>query len=192
VTTAKKPRLTGTRLGIVVSVGLVVFGAVDATLPHAPVSEGGPQRSSHPGGATRSQATTLAPSPAGTAAQRAAEEFVAATDTTDPTHPQGDTAKQTELAPGLAMPHPLARPEAWVAEDRRTTVVLDPPGPVLVVGVGQVAVTVTGRMVVSTDTGPFKEVPVDERITMRQVRSGAALPPDGTLHWVVTDVGTGS
>jgi hypothetical protein len=76
-------------------------------------------------------------------------------------------------------------PEAWVVEDRRTTVVLDPPGPVVAVGTGQVAVVVTGRTVVTTDTGQPSEVPLDERITLRPTG------PTGTANgsaWVVTDV----
>jgi hypothetical protein len=80
-------------------------------------------------------------------------------------------------------------PEAWVAEHRQTTVVLDPPGPVVAVGSGQVAVVVTGRTVVTTDAGQSSEVPVDERITLRLIR------PTGTANasqWVVTDVGSGS
>jgi hypothetical protein len=194
VTAAKKVRFTGTRLGIVVSIGLMIFGIVDAALPHSPVSQGGRRTGPVPrlSRATKSLATTSAPSLVGTAAERVAEEFVAATDTTDPAHPQGATAEQIELAQGLAAPRLLAWPEAWVAENRRTTVVLDSPGPVVVVGTGQVAVVVTGRMVVTADTGPSTEVPVDERITMQWVRSEAALPPHGTSHWVVTDVGTGS
>jgi hypothetical protein len=48
-------------------------------------------------------------------------------------------------------------------------------------------VVVTGRTVVATDAGPFQEVPVDERITLRLIRSTG-----NASHWVVTDVGTGS
>ena len=92
-----------------------------------------------------------------------------ATDTTDPTHPEGDASERALLAPGLTVPRQLAWPEAWVAEDRRTTVVLDPPGPAVGVGAGQVAVVVTGRMVVTTIAGPSTEVPVDERVTLHLI-----------------------
>ena len=37
------------------------------------------------------------------AAQRIAGEFVEATDTTDPTHPEGDTAERAALAPALTV-----------------------------------------------------------------------------------------
>jgi hypothetical protein len=76
-----------------------------------------------------------------------------------------------------------------VAEDRRTTVVLDSPGPVVPVCSGQVAVVLTGRMVVSTDIGQTSEVPVDEQVTLRP--NGPAGTPNAS-HWVVTDVGAGS
>ena len=109
-------------------------------------------------------------------------------DTTDPTHPEGDTAERAALAPGLTVPRRVVWPEAWVAEDRRTTVVLDPPGPVVAVGTGQVAVVVTGRTVVTTDTGRPSEVPVDERITLRP--TGPTGTANGSAS--VTDVGSGS
>ena len=118
-----------------------------------------------------------------------AEEFVTATDTTDPTHPEGDTAERAALAPALAVPRRVTWPEAWVAEDRRTTVVLDPPGPVVAAGSGQVAVVVTGRTVVTTDAGQTSEVPVDERVTLRLIGSTGTANPS---HWVVTNVGSGS
>jgi hypothetical protein len=124
---------------------------------------------------------------ANTAAQQVAERFVVATDTTDPTHPEGDAAERALLAPDLNVSSQLKWPEAWVAEDRRTTVVLDPPGPALEVGTGQVSVVVTGRTFVTNDAGPSAEVPVDERITLRFIGS-----PGNASYWVVADVGTGS
>jgi hypothetical protein len=132
--------------------------------------------------------TPLASVPDG-AAQRVAEEFVEATDTTDPTHPEGDTAERAALAPTLAVPKRVSWPEAWVAVNRRTTVQLDPPGPVVAVGSGQVAVVVTGRTVVTTDIGQTSEVPVDERVTLRP--TGPTGSPNAS-HWVITDVGSGS
>jgi hypothetical protein len=68
-------------------------------------------------------------------------------------------------------------------------VVLDPPGPEVAAGSGQVAVVVTGRTVVTTDAGQNSEVPLDERITLRLI--GPMGPVNGS-HWVVADVGTGS
>ena len=131
------------------------------------------------------------------AAQSAAERFVVATDTTDPTHPEGDATERAQLAPGLTVPRQLAWPEAWVAEDRRTTVVLDPPGAAVEAGTDQVAVVVTGRMVVTTITGPSTEVPVDERVTLHLIKPRLIEPPASVEarsapHWVVTNVGTGS
>ena len=200
MTAGKAPRLTWSRLGIVCSIGLVVFGVLDASLPrptHLDAAGSGPRapRSPDPNGGNEGTTTgTAVPSrsapfqsPVDTAARRVAERFVVATDTTDLTHPEGDAAERALLAPGLGLPRQPAWPAAWVAEDRRTTVVLDPPGPALAVGGGQVAVVVTGRTVVTTDHGPSVAVPVDERITLRLTRSmGHAAA------WVVTDVGTGS
>jgi len=190
VTTGKRPRLTWSRLGIVVSIGLVLFGVVDASLLHTPGSGLGLQTSPEPHVAhtgTKTAGATPVRSREDTAAQRVAEEFVAATDTTDPTHPEGDTAEQALLAPGLTVPCRLAWPEAWVAEGRRTTAVLDAPGPAVVLGPRQIAVVVTGRTVVATDAGPSTEVPVDRRVTLRLIG-----PLGSSSHWVVTAVGTGS
>jgi hypothetical protein len=130
-------------------------------------------------------------------AQSVAERFVVATDTTDPTHPEGDASERALLAPGLGVPRQLTWPEAWVAEGRRTTVVLDPPGPAVEVGADQVAVVVTGRMVVTTIAGPSTEVPVDERVTLHLIKPHLITQRlVGTTRsaprWVVTNVGTGS
>ncbi len=169
----------------------MLFGAIDAALPHSarPVAQiSGVGSQEIPDSAIATAATPVV-SEQNSAAQQIAEEFVEATDTTDPTHPEGDTAERAALAPALTVPRRVTWPEAWVAEDRRTTVVLDPPGPVVPVGSGQVAVVVTGRMVVTTDIGQTSEVPVDERVTLRP--TGPAGSPNAS-HWVVTDVGSGS
>ena len=191
MTSRNRPHLTWSRLGISVSIGLVLFGAIDAALPHSarPVvrSTGfGSQGIPDSPVATR---TIPEVSAQNSAAQQIADEFVEATDTTDPTHPEGYTAERAALAPSLTVPRRVTWPEAWVAEDRRSTVVLDPPGPVVVVGSGRVAVVVTGRTIVTTDAGPSSEVPVDERVTLRP--TGRAGTPNAS-HWVVTDVGSGS
>jgi hypothetical protein len=195
VTVGKAPRVTWSRVGIALSMGLVVFGVIEAslprpTLPSAAVSGLGPQTRPDPHMASAgTKPITAVPlrSRADAAAQSAAEQFVVATDTTDPTHPEGDAAERALLAPGLTVPRQLAWPEAWVAEERRTTVVLDPPGPAVAAGAGQVAVVVTGRTVVTTDAEPSTEVPVDERITLRLIGPTGSAP-----HWVVTNVGTDS
>jgi hypothetical protein len=185
MTIGERPRLTWSRLGIGISIGLVLFGAIDAALPVAQISGMGPHET--PDSAI--VADTPVVSEQNSAAQRVAEEFVEATDSTDPTRPDGDTAERAALAPALTVPLRVTWPEAWVAEDRRTTVVLDPPGPIIPVGSGQVAVVVTGRTVVTTDIGQTSEVPVDERVTLRP--TGPAGSPTAS-HWVVTDVGSGS
>ena len=205
MTVGKAPRVTWSRLGIALSIGLVVLGVIDAslpppTLPSDAVSGLGPQTRPEPHVAsTRSKTGTVVPlqPQADAAAQSAAEQFVVATDTTDPTHPEGNTSERALLAPGLAVPRQLAWPEAWVAENRRTTTVLDPPGPAVGVGAGQVAVVLTGRMVVTTVDGPSTEVPVDERITLHLIKprltgSPGAVAAGNAPHWVVTNVGTGS
>jgi hypothetical protein len=190
MTREERPHLTWSRLGIGVSIGLVLFGAIDAALPHSarpgvPISGVGPHETRGPAIA---MATTPLTAVQGSAAQQIAEEFVKATDTTDPTHPEGETAERAALAPALTVPRRATWPEAWVAEDRRTTVVLDSPGPAVPVGSGQVAVVVTGRMVVTTNIGQTSEVPVDERVTLRP--TGLAGSPNAS-HWVITDVGSG-
>jgi len=188
--TARKGRcLIWSRLGVGISIGLVLFGAIDAALPHSarPVARISGVGSQVTPDSVVTTAATPVVSGQDSAALRVAEEFVTATDTTDPTDPGGDTAERSALAPGLAVPRRVAWPEAWVAEDRRTTVVLDPPGPVVAVGSGQVAVVLTGRTAVTTDAGQSSEVPVDERITLR------LISPTGTANpsaWVVTDVGS--
>ena len=210
MTLGKARRVTWSRLGITLSIGLVVFGVIDASLPHPTlpsdaVSGLGPQ--THPDPQMASAGTkpiTAMPlrsmplkSQAATAAQSVAEQFVVATDTTDPTHPEGNTSERARLAPGLTVPRQLAWPEAWVAENRRTTVVLDPPGPAVGVGAGQVAVVLTGRMVVTTIAGPSTEVPVDERVTLHLIAPRLIGPPASVEarsapRWAVTTVGTGS
>ncbi len=191
MTPRNRPHLTWSRLGIGISVGLVLFGAIDAAIPRStrPVAQiSGVGRHETPDSAIATTATSVE-SKQNSAAQRVAEQFVEATDTTDPTHPQGDTAERAALAPALTVPRRVTWPEAWVAEDRRTTVVLDPPGPVVPVGSGQVAVVLTGRMVVTTDIGQTSEVPVDEQVTLHP--TGPAGPPNAS-HWVVTNVKAGS
>ena len=191
MTSRKRPHLTWSRLGIGISVGLVLFGAIDAAIPRStrPVAQfsGVGPHEIH----DSAIATTATPveSKQNSAAQRVAEQFVEATDTTDATHPDGDAAERAALAPALTVPRRVAWPEAWVAEDRRTTLVLDPPGPIVPVGSGQVAVVLTGRMVVTTDIGQTSEVPVDERVMLHP--TGSTGPPNSS-HWVVTDVGSGS
>jgi hypothetical protein len=191
-TTRPGRRLTWSRrLGIGISIGLVLFGALDATLPHSARPVGRITRvgsQTIPDSVVTTAATPVV-SGQDRAALRVAEEFVAATNATDPTHPEGDTAERAALAPGLAVPPRVAWPEAWMAQHRQTTVILDPPGPVVAVDSGQVAVVITGRTVVTTDAGPSSEVPVDERITLHLTdQTGAA----SSSHWVVTGVGTGS
>jgi hypothetical protein len=203
-------RLTWARVGIAFSIGLVVFGVVDASLPHSthpsaitpsyPVSRLGPEARPNAHVATaRSKSGTAMPlrfvpfqAQVDAAAQSVAERFVVATDTTDPTHPEGDLAERALLAPGLTMPRQIAWPEAWVADDRRTTVVLDPPGAAVGVGAGQVTVVLTGRMSVTTVAGPSTEVPVDERVTLHLIKQQLIGPAGSVPHWVVTNVGTGS
>jgi hypothetical protein len=121
-----------------------------------------------------------------------AEQFVAAVDTTSPAEPAGDTATEAALAPTLAVPHIVSWPAAWTAEHRTTTVVLDPPGVPLLLAGGQVAVIVTGTMLVTSgtttsDSAPPAEVPVAEKVTLRSTSDGQS---GGS--WMVTDVEAGS
>ena len=209
MTIGKAPRLTWSRLGIALSIGLVVFGVIDASLPHShpPQSLSVPRRRGtqpeRSRGHSRSKSGTAChrdqcrrnqdrrSGPIGGGAIRRGHGHHRS-DTT----PRATQPSEPLLAPGLTVPRQLAWPEAWVAEDRRTTVVLDPPGPAVAVGAGQVAVVVTGRMVVTTDAGPSTEVPVDERVTLRLIAALITQRLIGTTRsaprWVVTNVGTGS
>lgn len=183
------PRVSWSQLGVVISIGLVMFGVVDATLPHSRAAEVGGSTNAHTR-ATAEQAkasTTPMRSDENTQAQRVAERFVVVTDTTDTTHTEGDRAELAMLAPRLIAPRQLQWPEAWVVEDRRTTVALDQPGPAVAIGAAQIAVLVTGRMLVTTDVGRPTAVPIDERITLRRIRSAG-----DASRWVVTGIGTGS
>jgi hypothetical protein len=170
-----------------VSAGLIVFGIVDAALPHHPrASMVG--ASSDSGGRRTASMTSGDVTTKDNAAGRVAEEFVAATDTTGPGNPEGDVAIEAALAPQLAFGHSVSWPAARTAAQRRTTVALDPPGPALSVAGGQVTVIVTGTMTVTSDADPPMSVPISERVIVRRVPERAVLrdrPPGG---WVVTGV----
>ena len=187
MTTGWHRHLTWGRVGIAVSAGLIVFGIVDAALPHHPRSStAGASSSSGGHGATSMTSRDVAAQD--TAAGRVAEEFVAATDTTGPEDPEGDVAIEAALAPQLAFGHSVSWPAAWTAEQRRTTIVLDPPGPVLSVASGRVTVIVTGTMIVTSDVAPPTSVPISERVMLGHAPESPVLrdrPPGG---WVVTGV----
>jgi hypothetical protein len=191
--TSREVAWDGGALGLAptdISIGLVLFGAIDATLPHSTRTDFGPARVGSNETPVSVIATASTPVVSGQdgATQRVAEEFITATGTTDATHPEANTVERAALAPALVVPAQATWPEAWVAEDRRTMAVLDPAGPVVAVGPGQVAVVVTGRTVVTTDADQSSEVPADERVRLR------LIGPMGTANaseWVVTDVGPG-
>jgi hypothetical protein len=193
VTGAFLKRLTRARVGAGLSVGLIVFGVLDATLPRHPSGIG--RAPAVP--ALRHAARGAVAAFAETAAQDVAERFVIATDTTDPAHPEGDVVTQSTLAPELTSPHDLSWPVAWSTEQRHTTVVLDPPGPPLAESGGQVAVVLVGTVTVTTDSGPPTAVPLAERVTLRRlsdsaVSGNAVHGGRGFLYWVVTSVEAGS
>jgi hypothetical protein len=170
-----------------VSAGLIVFGIVDAALPHHPRSSM-VGASSSSGGHGATSIATGGVTTQNTAAGHVAEEFVAATDTTGPEDPEGDLAIEAALAPQLAFGHSVSWPAAWTTQQRRTTVALDAPGPALSVGSGKVSVIVTGTMTVTSDAASPVKVPISERVILHRVPEGAVLrdrPPGG---WVVTGV----
>ena len=113
-------------------------------------------------------------------------------DTTDPSTPEGDTANQPPWPrPGRTAQTVHGR-RPGVAEDRSTTVALDPPGHRWQRRGGQVAVVVTGTVtVVTTDSGPAQRCRSTRRITLRWLIDDR-LGPANASHWVVADVGTGS
>jgi hypothetical protein len=121
------------------------------------------------------------------ATQQTAEQFVIACDTTDPAHPAGEVATETALAPGLVVPHDQVVPALWKTENRRTTVVLDPPGQPVAEPGDMVAVIVTGIMTVTSDSAAPAAVPVAERIALHR------SPNDGGASgWRVVDVEVGA
>ena len=193
MTAAFPKRLTRARVGAGMSVALIVFGVIDATVPQHR-SGFGPAPAVP---ALQHAARDDVAASSETAAQEVAERFVIATDTTDPAHPEGDVVTQSSLAPELTDPHDLSWPVAWSTEDRRTTVVLDPPGPPLAEGGGQVAVVLVGVMTVTTDSGPPTAVPLAERVTLRLVSDSAASGDAvhggrGPVRFVVTSLRAGA
>ena len=155
--------LTWSRVGVAVSVALIAFGAVVALLPRHHAAAG-PLLVPVAGGRQGNRLSDLGAQEL--AAQQTAERFVIACDTTDPANPAGDVATETALGPGLVVPHDVVWPAAWRTEDRRTTVVLDPPGQPLAERGDMVAVIVTGTMTVTSDSGPPQIVPLAERIAL--------------------------
>lgn len=181
-------RLTWAKFGFAVSVGLIIVGTLNAVLPHHRTSVPPPKPipGGRPGGVVVG-ASARASAAQQVAAQQVAEQFVIACDTTDPSHPTGDIAVETGLAPALAVPHIVTWPAVWMAEDRRTTVVLDPPGQPVTESGGQVAVIVTGVMTVTSDAGPSAAVPVTEKVTLRPSPAG-----HGESRWLVIGVEVGA
>ena len=181
-------RLTWSKFGIAVSVGLIIFGTLVAVLPHHQTSVPPPMPvpGGRPGGVVVG-ATARASAAQQVAAQQVAEQFVTACDTTDPLHPTGDVATETALAPALALQQAVTWPAVWLAEDRRTTLVLDPPGQPVTESGGQVAVIVTGVMTVTSDAGPSAAVPVTEKVTLRPSPTGS-----GSSGWLVIGVEVGA
>ena len=181
-------RLNWSKFGIAVSVGLIIFGTLVAVLPRHQPSV--PPPMSIPGGRPGGVgvgASARASAAQQVAAQQVAEQFVTVCDTTDPLHPTGDVAAETELAPALALPHAVTWPAVWMAEDRRTTLVLDPPGQPVTESGGQVAVIVTGVMTVTSDAGPSAAVPIAEKVTLHPPPAG-----HGKSGWLVTGVEVGA
>ena len=112
-------RLTKSRVGVAVCIGLIVFGAVTALLPRHAESRPTPAPVPNAiagGGATnvdRQKLATPLVAAQQTAAQQVAVRFVAACDTTGPAQPKGDVATEAALAPGLVLPQDVVRPAAW-------------------------------------------------------------------------------
>lgn len=165
-------------------VALIALGMIDAALsphPHTPAPESTPVSGPH-----QPDGGIAAPSARDIAAQRAAIQFVTATDTTDPAHPFGDTATQAALGLPLVPPGQAAWPVAWITQDRHTTVRLDRPGPALAQPDGQVIVIVTGEMTVNSDGAPPEKVPVVERVTLLAVPGGRVSGRRVLSAWLVT------
>jgi len=187
---------TWSRVGVGLSVGLIVFGVVDAAVSHhSPAA--GPAPASIPLEPQPDARVGVTVAPArDLAARQVATQFVTAIDTTDPSHPTGDTATEMTLAPQL-VPSRVPWPVAWINEDRRTTVALDPPGQLLAESGGQVAVIVTGTITVISDSGSPLQVPLTERVTLglspdRPGAGGRAAGGQRGGSWVVTGVEAGS
>ncbi len=184
---ATQRRLTWSRAGVTICVALIAFGAVTALLPH---HDALPPPMTLARGTAGDRLSKLRSQEL--AAQQTAEQFVIACDTTDPAHPAGDVASETALAPGLVVPHDQVGPALWRSENRRTTVVLDPPGQPVAEPGDTVAVIVTGTMTVISDSGPPAAVPVAERIALQPLPIDDSADDGGASGWRVVDVEVGA
>jgi hypothetical protein len=183
--------ITWSRVGAALCVALIVSGAVSALLPDHHGAQ--PLRLSLLRGTSDQPSQVLAQS---RAAQQVAEAFVVASDTTDPAHPAGDVATETALAPSLVVRHEVG-PALWRAQDRTTTVALDPAGQPVAVRSNRVAVIVTGIMTVTSDSAPPASVPIAERITLRPQGDGRSArnrsaDQRGGSGWQVVGVEVGA
>ena len=191
-------RLTKSRVGVAVCIGLIVFGAVTALLPRHAGSRA--TATPVPGAMAGGRVANVpfqklaAPLVAAqrTAAQQVAVRFVTACDTTGPAQPEGDVATEAALAPGLVLPHDVVWPAAWRTEDRATTVVLDPPGQPVAERGDTVAVIVTGTMTVTSDSGPPVIVPLAERIRLHFSPNNHSAAHRGASGWQVVGVEVGA
>ena len=127
------------------------------------------------------------------AAQQTAEGFVTACDTTDPAHPDGRHGHRSRSRSGAGAYRTTwcGRPPG-ATEDRRTTVVLDPPGQPVAERGDTVAVIVTGMMTVTSDSGPPQLVPVAERIALHALHDDRSAGDRGVSGWRVVDVEVGA
>ena len=176
---------TPTRVATVCCAGLIAFGVVDAVLPHGAPSSAvvtaSPSGHSQPSSKTESAS----------GAQEVAVRFVIACDTTSPAAPSGDVAIESALAPRLASSVHPAWPAAWTAENRHTTVALDPPGSPVHKANRTVAVEVTGVMTVTSNTSPPQLVPVAETVFLQPTATTGSSARSGSA-WLVESVEVGA
>ena len=178
-------KITPTRVATVCCAGLIAFGVVDVVLPHGAPSSAvvtaSPSGHSQPSSKTESAS----------GAQEVAVRFVIACDTTSPAAPSGDVATEAALAPRLASSDHPAWSAAWTAENRHTTVALDPPGSPVHKANRTVAVEVTGVMTVTSNTSPPEFVPVAETVLLRPTATTGSGAPGGSA-WLVENVEVGA
>ena len=190
MTREERPRLTWSRLGIGVSIGLVLFGAIDAALPHSahPVvrSPGWgrmrltirrSQRPPHRWCRYRTAQPNRSPRSSSRPQTPLTRHTRRATQPSELHWPSPDRAATSDVAGGLGGRRPKDDGGARLARSSRSSRFR--PG-------GRGRHWPDGG---DHHIGQTSEVPVDERVTLRP--TGPAGSPNAS-HWVVTNVGTGS
>ena len=188
---ARLRHLTWSRVGVAVCVGLIAFGAVVAAPPP-------PRHDAVPLPMPRSREETAGDRRLPTwRAQELAAQQVGRAVRHRLRHDRSGASRRATWPPRPPSLRGWWCPTTWwgrppgATEDRRTTVVLDPPGQPVAERGDTVAVIVTGIMTVTSDSGPPQTVPVAERITLHRLDDHSA-GDRGASGWRVVGVEVGA